>query len=145
MAKLRMIIFHRQDLELVDKSMKTQTRRISPSQEHEPAAFCPYGEVGDILLAHRPEAPSWALQVRLVITEVRQERLQRISAADCSAEGITVYRAGSGVMPAGINTVVDDQYRANFRKQWDAVYAGRGFGWDSDPLVWAITFRKVEG
>jgi hypothetical protein len=34
---------------------------------------------------------------------------------------------------------------SNFRNLWDSLNASRGYGWNVNPWVWAITFRRVEG
>ena len=33
---------------------------------------------------------------------------------------------------------------AAFRVLWDSINAKRGFGWDVNPWVWVIEFKKVE-
>ena len=32
-----------------------------------------------------------------------------------------------------------------FSKLWDSLNASRGYGWDANPWVWVLTFKRVEG
>jgi hypothetical protein len=126
---------------------------------------CPYGEIGDALWARetwayhadeegggpgstvfyradgddgrgsphingwRPSIhmPRWACRITLKITDVRVERVQDTTEADARAEGVTVGLA-----------------KWEFHEIWDSINAGRGYGWDVNPWVWAITFERVE-
>lgn len=67
----------------------------------------------------------------LDVLAVRVERLHDISEADARAEGCTArtYRDGRGHEPATVD----------FRNLWNTI---NGF-WDSNPLVWVVTFRRV--
>ncbi len=73
--------------------------------------------------------PRWASRIDLEITDVRVERVQEISLDDCVAEGVIDPRC------AGRST-------ANFAALWDSINAKRGFGWEANPWVWVIEFRK---
>ncbi len=84
--------------------------------------------------------PRWASRILLEITNVRVERVQKISESDAYAEGIT---------EADIQAVS----RRNRKKPgailafwdlWNSINAKRGFGWDGNPWVWVITFKRVE-
>ncbi|HEY9515012.1 MAG TPA: hypothetical protein VIQ74_04965 [Gemmatimonadaceae bacterium] len=33
---------------------------------------------------------------------------------------------------------------ANFRRLWDTLNAARGYSWESNPYVWAITFKRLD-
>jgi hypothetical protein len=35
-------------------------------------------------------------------------------------------------------------YIANFAKHWDLLNVKRGFGWETNPYVWVLEFKKVE-
>lgn len=74
--------------------------------------------------------PRWACRLVLEITDVRVERLQAISARDCIAEGITT------------RFTVDDS-NEDLRIQFRDLWSSTGGDWDSDPWVWAISFRNV--
>jgi hypothetical protein len=83
--------------------------------------------------------PRWASRITLEITEVRAERVQQISEGDANAEGCglgcTVKSERFGrYMSAG-------QYA--FAELWDSINAKRGLGWEANPWVWVIGFRKL--
>ncbi|KVW08510.1 hypothetical protein LGM63_05490 [Burkholderia cepacia] len=84
--------------------------------------------------------PRWASRITLEITSVRAERLQSISESDARDEGVTIeghhmrgYCAGAFGPPS---------IRA-FHNLWDSLNASRGYGWDINPWVWVVAFRKV--
>ncbi|KWN75825.1 hypothetical protein [Burkholderia ubonensis] len=84
--------------------------------------------------------PRWASRITLEITGVRAERLQSISDPDARAEGVTIedhhmhgYSAGAYRPPS---------IRA-FHDLWDGLNAARGHGWDANPWVWRIEFRRI--
>lgn len=72
--------------------------------------------------------PRWASRITLEIVNVKVERLQDISEADAQKEGMSFI--GS---------------RAMFAKLWDSINAKRGYSWESNPWIWAIEFKRVEG
>ncbi|MBA3852911.1 MAG: hypothetical protein C0503_00770 [Gemmatimonas sp.] len=73
--------------------------------------------------------PRWASRLTLEVTDVRVERLQCMSEEDAIAEGV--------VAPARWASV------PGFAVLWDSLNAARGFGWDANPWVWVIEFRRV--
>ncbi|WP_321810126.1 hypothetical protein [Burkholderia sp. BCC1985] len=82
--------------------------------------------------------PRAASRTLLEVTGVRAERLQAISWDNAIAEGIPdPRRAVLRVDPV-------DGCIAQFRQLWDGLNAARGHGWDANPWVWAIEFRRVE-
>lgn len=77
--------------------------------------------------------PCWASRIILEITEVRVERLQEIGVEDAIAEGCIPELKGKIFKPAiGL-----------FRTLWDSLNAKRGYGWETNPWVWEISFRKI--
>jgi hypothetical protein len=81
--------------------------------------------------------PRWASRITLEITEVRVERLQEISYPDIRAEGIVVsLRDGAEV------TFAEDLVNA-WQQGWDKLNAKRGFGWQVNPWVWVIEFKRL--
>ena len=79
---------------------------------------------------HIPRAAS---RITLEITSVRVERLQNISEADAIAEGVR----NSLHLPGGRFA------RENFEHLWWTIN-GDG-SWESNPWVWVIEFKRVEG
>lgn len=76
--------------------------------------------------------PREAARLFLRVTDVRVERVQNISAEDCEAEG---YFETAPVEP---------RPRSWFSDVWNARNAKRGYGWDSNPFVWVISFERLE-
>jgi len=79
--------------------------------------------------------PRWASRITLAITGVRVERIQDITEEDAKAEGCEI---GHGL--------TDDNpffAREAFQKLWDSINAKRGYGWNENPWVFVISFKKV--
>ena len=79
--------------------------------------------------------PRWASRATLIVDDVRVERVQDISAADARAEGVI--------------EIDDPRYSdvtviSRFERLWDSLNAQRGFGWDANPWVVALTFRVIQ-
>jgi len=72
--------------------------------------------------------PKWACRIFLEITDIRVERVQDISEADVEAEGI----------------LCPGWYSGEFRILWDSINEKRGYGWDVNPYVWVVEFKRVK-
>jgi len=82
--------------------------------------------------------PRWASRITLEITGVRVERIQDISDTDCCFEmGCPAKWDGPGPEPYKRNL------RGSFTYLWDSLNAKRSFGWDVNPWVWVIEFRRL--
>lgn len=90
--------------------------------------------------------PRWASRITLEITEVRVQRLQEISEADAQAEGT------EKEFEVNLATFTRDKhwdaarastYRLGFKHLWDKINKERGHGWDTNPWVWCLSFRRV--
>jgi hypothetical protein len=90
--------------------------------------------------------PRWAARLTLEITEVRLEHLWEINDADAVAEGVPGNDLPEGECPGWVhpNGITYCGPITVFREIWDAINGGRGYGWDTNPWVWVITFRRVE-
>jgi hypothetical protein len=97
---------------------------------------------------HSPiHMPRKIARIELEITDIRVQRIQEISAGDVEAEGIDVI---SDLPLAPIPHDSSDDLilfvaQRKYRAIWDALNAKRGFGWESNPWVWALTFCMVKG
>lgn len=80
--------------------------------------------------------PFRASRLGIKITDLRAERIHKISYADCEAEGVKPRAEcwGLGHMNSAL--------KYDFKKLWDEINKDRGFGFDSKCWVWAITFEK---
>jgi hypothetical protein len=111
--------------------------------------------------------PRWASRLTLEITDVRVQRLRDISEEDAESEGVNVacrapvpgptpvnptctecckgkmsHIGSSMACPQGYGTCFSNwTWRGGFAYLWDSTNRKRA-PWDSNPLVWAITFKK---
>ena len=85
--------------------------------------------------------PRWAARIDLVIREVRREPLQALTAQDALAEGIAWVSGAS--QPEGARPTPSQEHINRFARCWDDLYAGRGYGWAANPMVWVIAFRMM--
>lgn len=78
--------------------------------------------------------PRWASRITLEITEVRAQRLQDMDYIDAYAEGIPEQGGNSS----------DGAWRVlgKFRDLWNSIN-GKTHPWESNPWVWALTFRRI--
>lgn len=85
----------------------------------------------------------------LEITEVRVERVQEISEEDAIAEGVeyktTNEHAYLRVLSQGkANRGNWPTPQESFGNLWDSFNAKRGYGWEVNPWVWVVSFKKLE-
>ncbi|QXX84277.1 morphogenetic protein [Providencia sp. R33] len=93
---------------------------------------------GNIHYGWKPSSnmPRWASRITLEITDVRVERLQSISEEDAKAEGFDNSQSDAA------NSIgwFEKPVRA-FRRDWENINGTDG--WDSNPWVWVIEFKRV--
>ncbi|UEP42708.1 hypothetical protein [Burkholderia sp. B21-005] len=95
---------------------------------------------------HMPRAAS---RITLEITGVRVERLQSISEADAISEGIEVFETDDPDLQGMWRDYSEDGMASgnpigSFLTLWDGINAARGYGWEANPWVWALEFRRIE-
>jgi len=103
--------------------------------------------------------PRWASRITLRVTDVRVQRVRAITETDAKAEGLSALTKDGGrlwkygvpdrdKLPGNDDDgwhwrEWDADPRVAFRKLWDSINDARGYGWDVDPWVWALTFERV--
>ena len=73
-------------------------------------------------------------RIMLEVTSIKVERVQDITEDDAIAEGMEV-------VPIGTSTWSN---RESFMILWDKINKKRGFGWDTNPFVWVISFKRIK-
>ena len=97
-------------------------------------AWVEYKADGSKIYTWRPaiHMPRWASRLTLRLTEVRVQRVQEITDADAAAEG---------VVPTAEDTdQIFGAYVRAFARAWDAINAKRGYGWEANPWIWALSY-----
>lgn len=84
--------------------------------------------------------PRWASRIMLEVTGLRIERVQNISEDDAIAEGIQLSERTGRYSPG-----ICDYARWSYEILWNDLNASRGFGWDMNPWVWVIEFKRDAG
>lgn len=94
------------------------------------------GPCGDSKIPWQPSIfmPRWASRITLEIVNIRVERVQEISEEDAWNEGV-----GGGDLGK-----FDIDGRVLFKSTWDEINGKRGYGWDQNPWVWVIEFKRVD-
>jgi hypothetical protein len=105
---------------------------------------CPENFKGELNYNWRPSIfmPRWASRILLEIVNIRVERLQDITESDAEKEGMTVKKVN---IPQPGFKVGDplESYRDVFKFLWNSINGK--YPWESNPWVWVIEFKKVEG
>ncbi len=76
--------------------------------------------------------PRWASRLTLEITDVCVQRVQEITVKQCLMEGLRLEKYW------------DTPY-SDFAALWDALNAKRGYSWESNPWVFVLDFKRVDG
>ena len=89
-------------------------------------------------------------RITLEITNIRVERVQDISEDDAWAEGVEELDVTGVFSAVGLCDTARrygmsmEDTRCIYAHLWDTLYAARGLGWDVNPWVWVVTFKRVE-
>ena len=85
--------------------------------------------------------PEWASRIHLEITDIKAHRVQDITEEEAMAEGIRpMYTILPGECTGLTNDAVDE-----YADLWDSLNAKRGYPWESNPWVWVVSFKVVQG
>ncbi len=89
--------------------------------------------------------PRWASRIQLEILNVRVERLNDITQKDVLAEGIKQTKEDSYWLAplAGVPDFPWGDARMAYASLWNSINDNSGFGWDVNPFVWVIEFKKA--
>jgi len=95
--------------------------------------------------------PRLASRINLEITGIRVERVQEISDEDACSEGYKpsdFYRELDKACLTSKNArmfghKVDTPSKGWFRFLWDQINEKRGHGWESNPWVWVVEFKRI--
>lgn len=132
----------------------------------EPTFYKADAKPGEALPPWRPSIhmPRDRCRLVLVVIDVRVERVQNISEADCLAEGIQIpmsaetkrplLRITGPYPPANYFPTegMDDAraagkssmwLRAHYASLWDSLNAIRGYSWQTNPWVWVVEFKPA--
>lgn len=83
--------------------------------------------------------PRWASRLTLEVEDVRVEPVQEISPDEALAEGVRDSYPSKVLCPE----TIDEYNLERFRRLWDSINANRGYGWETNPWVRAVTFRRI--
>jgi hypothetical protein len=76
--------------------------------------------------------PRSASRITLEVLDITPERLYNISLKDIQAEGLPTS-----------NDFDEDEYRGHFQELWDSINSKKGYGWNENPWVWVISFKRI--
>jgi hypothetical protein len=122
---------------------------LRPNDDHDAAIYRAGWDRSNGGIRWRPSRymPRWASRIALEVDAVRVERVQDITEADAKAEG------PSNMIPCGCKTgtrnrlsgaLYEATYREGFCLLWNSINAKRGYGWDANPWVWVVGFKRAE-
>lgn len=86
--------------------------------------------------------PRWASRITLEITDIRVERVQEINSEDAAKEGVR-YASGSYELEWFTPNARERKRIEDFSTLWDSLNAKRGYGWEVNPWVWVLSFRRL--
>ena len=91
--------------------------------------------------------PRWASRITLEITDIRIEQVQEITEHEAIKEGVLDHRFNGyeSISEEEIRELLNGSPKVAFRCLWDSLYEKKGLGWNANPWVWVLTFRRVEG
>lgn len=86
--------------------------------------------------------PRWASRITLEVESVRVERVQDISEADVLAEGYEK-RPEGWTKACWASNLAKSHPQDAFAYSWNQLNTKRGYGWDKNPWVWVVEFKRL--
>ncbi len=117
-----------------------KTFRLDPDTPYPCSSTPSHRKDGAIRWRPSIHMPRWACRLVLEIVSVRVERLQEISEEDALAEGVSLAWYSREHDIDGFY----ESYREAFQDAWNPIYAAKGQGWDANPWVWVVEFKRAE-
>lgn len=96
-----------------------------------------YGKADGLKWHPSIHMPKKAARIWLEVVNARVERLQDITEEDCYKEGIE----------RGLYVLSPEKKGGAFHRLWDSTIKKKDlplYGWDTNPWVWTISFKKVK-
>ena len=129
----------------IEKEHKVAYRATGTGIDHVTASGKEFVNVLPSKWRRASSMPRWASRLRLEVVAARVERLWDIADGDIAAEGFEgtweAVRYTDGELSRDLAPVSP---REQFAAAWDAAYVRRGLGWQANPFVWVVSFRRVE-
>lgn len=88
--------------------------------------------------------PRWASRITLEVVNIRVEHVQDISEQYAVAEGWPGGDVARLTVASLSNSASGLQAQEWFINRWNFINAKNGYGWDVNPLVWVIEFKRLE-
>ena len=88
--------------------------------------------------------PKVAARLWLKILDVRVQRVQEISEEDVVAEGIDIGKTPYPPEEYALRDF-DVDFETAYRDLWNSLNAKRGYSWEQNPWVFALTFERAKG
>ena len=94
--------------------------------------------------------PESASRIHLEITGIKAQRVQDITEEGAKAEGIKVLPLQDESDPSAWYQYAPGIFQArsaikSYELLWDSLNAKRGYPWESNPWVWVVSFKVVQG
>lgn len=113
-------------------------------------------KVQNILWRPSIHMPQEAARIFLQVTDVRVEKLQKITIQDAIKEGIRAFGCDPCLEingrcipqnPSSSSCGIDEIVEEKFIELWDSTIPKKKmaqYGWDANPWVWTVEFKRIE-
>jgi len=131
----------------VKETWRVRGGREYEYQKHQPSVVyrADADVIDDVSYEWRPSIfmPRWASRITLEITNVRIERLNKISEEDAVKEGVICEEIPTGIVceSTRIEEYVPEAPSDAYIRLWESIN-GKG-SWEKNPMVWVYEFRRL--